>query len=54
MESGGPPSAPRYRMTYTSGGPDRVKIKFQIAPPGKDFAGYIEATVRREGSKARQ
>jgi hypothetical protein len=24
------------------------------APPGKDFAGYIEATVRREGSKARQ
>jgi hypothetical protein len=44
----------RYRMIYASSGPDRVKIKFQIAPPGQDFAGYIEATARREGSKARQ
>jgi hypothetical protein len=53
MESGGPPSASRYRMTYISGGPDRLKIKFEIAPPGKDFAGYIDATARREGSEAR-
>jgi hypothetical protein len=52
MESGGPPGEPRYRMTYTSAGPDL--IKFQIAPPGKDFAGYIEATARRESSKTPQ
>jgi hypothetical protein len=54
MESGGPPGEPRYRMTYTSGGPDLIVIKFQIAPPGKEFAGYIEATARRESSKTPQ
>jgi hypothetical protein len=38
----------RYRLTYTSPGAGRVKLKFEIAPAGKDFATYIEATARRE------
>ena len=43
------PSAPRYRLTYTRVDQDRVKIKFEIAPPGKpdQFAAYIEAGARR-------
>jgi len=46
--SEGPPDAPRFRLTYTSAGPDRLKLKFEIAPPGKDFATYIEATAKRD------
>jgi hypothetical protein len=42
-------SAPRYRLTYTRVDQDRLKIKFEIAPPGKpeQFATYIEAGARR-------
>ena len=46
--SEGPQDAPRFRLTYTSAGPDRLKVKFEIAPPGKDFATYIEAGARRD------
>jgi hypothetical protein len=46
--SEGPQTAPRYRLTYTSTGTDRLKVKFEIAAPGKDFATYIEATARRD------
>lgn len=44
-------SAPRYRLTYTRVGQDRLKIKFEIAPPGKpeQFATYIEASAHRAG-----
>jgi hypothetical protein len=38
----------RFRLTYQSTGADRVKLKFEIAPPGKDFASYLEATARRD------
>ena len=38
---------PRYRLTYTGTGKDTLKLKFEIAPPGKDFATYIEAAARR-------
>jgi hypothetical protein len=43
------PSAPRYRLTYSLAGEDRLKIKFEIAPPGhpEQFATYIEAGARR-------
>src|SRR5260370_41035706 len=34
---------PRYRFTYTRVSADALRIKFEIAPPGKDFATYIEA-----------
>jgi hypothetical protein len=47
FQSEGPASAPRYRLTYTPDGGSRVKIKFEIAPPGKDFATYLEASAIR-------
>ncbi len=49
--SEGPPTATRYRLTYTSTGRDRLKLKFEIAAPGKDFSTYIEAAARRESGK---
>jgi hypothetical protein len=42
------PDQPRYRLTYTSTGPDTLKLKFEIAAPGKEFVTYIEAAARRE------
>lgn len=46
-------SAPRYRLTYRRVDTDRLKIKFEIAPPGKpdQFATYIEAGEARRSSK---
>ena len=51
--SGPEPSAPRYRLTYTRVDQDRVKIKFEIAPPGHpdQFATYIEASAHRVGKQ---
>jgi hypothetical protein len=43
-----PPSAPRYRLTYTATSKDELKLKFEIAPPGKEFATYIEAAASRK------
>jgi hypothetical protein len=37
----------RYRLTYTPTGKDSLKIKFEIAAPGKEFAMYIEADAHR-------
>ena len=39
---------PRFRLTYAATGADKLKLKFEIAPPGKDFAPYIEANAHRE------
>ncbi len=39
---------PRFRLTYRSTGKDVVKIKFEVAPPGKEFSTYIDASARRE------
>ena len=41
--------SPRYRLTYTRIGDQRLKIKFEIAPPGRpeSFTTYIEAAARR-------
>ena len=36
-----------WRLTYTSTGTGRLKLKFAIAPPGKDFVTYLEAAARR-------
>lgn len=41
-------SQPRYRLTYRQSGDDRVAIRFEIAPRGKEFATYIDATARRK------
>lgn len=37
----------RYRLTYLNAGKDRVRITFEIAPPGKDFTVYSDGTVNR-------
>lgn len=44
-------SAARYRLTYTRVERDRVKIKFEVAPPAhpERFTTYIEAAARRAG-----
>jgi hypothetical protein len=46
--SEGSTSQPRYRFTYLKTGDDRVAIRFEIAPPGKEFSTYVEATARRK------
>jgi hypothetical protein len=38
----------RYRLTYLQSGKDRARLKFEIAAPGKDFAPYLEAGLRRD------
>jgi hypothetical protein len=43
-----PPAQPRYRFTYLKTGDDRVGIRFEIAPPGKEFSTYVEAKARRK------
>jgi hypothetical protein len=48
--SEGAPDAPRFRLTYISAGPNLLKLKFEIAAPGKDFATYIEASAHRDKS----
>jgi hypothetical protein len=45
--SDGPANEPRYRFTYTTVGADALAIRFEIAPPGKEFATYIEARAHR-------
>lgn len=41
-------SAPGYRLTYATGKPDRLGMKFEIAPPGRAFALYLEALLQRK------
>src|SRR5260370_2762431 len=44
------PGSPRYRLTYFKTGPNRMNLKFEIAPPGKpdSFSTYITAEIRRK------
>jgi hypothetical protein len=44
------PDAPRFKLTYNKVSDDRVKLSFEIAPPGKPdtFIKYLEATARRK------
>jgi hypothetical protein len=43
-------TAPRFRLTYTKVKEGTLKIKFEIAPPGKPeaFSQYIEAVLHRK------
>jgi hypothetical protein len=43
-------SSPRFRLTYISTGKDTLKIKFEIAAPGKEFAPYLDATPYLEAA----
>ncbi len=42
---------PRYRLTNTKDGPDKLVISFEFAPPGKPdaFRQYIRASARKKG-----
>jgi hypothetical protein len=44
------PSAPRFRLTYSRTGSDRVAIVFEIAPPGNPeaFSRYLQGSARRK------
>ncbi|HLP45823.1 MAG TPA: hypothetical protein VK469_07755 [Candidatus Kapabacteria bacterium] len=44
------PSAPRFRLTYTKAANETLKLKFEIAPPGKPdaFSPYIKSVLRRK------
>jgi hypothetical protein len=48
FETDGPAAGPRYRLTYTSAGTGKVKIRFDIAPPGKAYSTYLEASAHRD------
>jgi hypothetical protein len=43
------PAAPRFRLTYVKEGAESVRVKFEIAPPGKPdgFQTYAEGVCRR-------
>jgi hypothetical protein len=43
-----PASAPRYQLTYTKTGANKVGIEFAIAAPGKPFTPYIHAVAHRK------
>jgi hypothetical protein len=36
-----------YRLTYRKAGEGKVTLDFDIAPPGKPFANYIHAVLKR-------
>lgn len=42
-------AAPRFRLSYTKEKDDSIKIKFEIAPPGKPdgFMTYLEGSTQR-------
>lgn len=44
------PSSPRFRFIYSKATPDRLKLEFDIAPPGKPeaFSKYIEGSAHRK------
>ena len=45
--SEGGPEVLRYRLTYLHTGADGLSIRFEFAPPGKEFASYIQASAIR-------
>lgn len=49
MTSEPQPASPRFRLTYTSTGPEAVSIRFELSPPGKDEAWktYVEGRATR-------
>jgi hypothetical protein len=38
---------PQYRLTYTRVNADSLRIKFEIALPGKGFATYLDGSAKR-------
>jgi len=46
--SPGSPTAPGFRLSYVSGAPNRLHIRFEIAPPGGGYKTYTEGDVVRQ------
>jgi hypothetical protein len=46
------PSAPRFRFIYSKEGKDRLRLQFDIAPPGKPevFSKYVEGVAHRKAA----
>ena len=42
-----PAPGPRFRLTYHKASATSLDLTFEIAPPGKDFAPYLHATLER-------
>ena len=40
-------TAPQYRFSYNRVGADEVRMKFEIAPPGKGFTTYLDGSAKR-------
>jgi hypothetical protein len=38
----------QYRLTYRKSGEGRLAMDFDVAPPGKPFANYIHATLKKK------
>ena len=47
FEAPGSASAPGFRLTYAAAPPDRLHIRFEIAPPGGAYKTYSEGDVAR-------
>jgi hypothetical protein len=47
FESPGRANAPGFRLTYSAALPDRLHIRFEIAPPGGEYKTYSEGDVAR-------
>ena len=45
--SPGSAQAPGFRLTYAAVNPDRLHLRFEIAPPGGDYKAYSEGDVVR-------
>lgn len=48
FESESAAGEPRYRLTYTDAGSGKLKLRFEIAPAGKPFSTYIDASAHRD------
>jgi hypothetical protein len=48
--SEGSPQAPRQRLTYVQNGDGTLKVKFELAPPGKPeaFVTHVEGIAHRK------
>jgi hypothetical protein len=38
----------QYRLTYRKSGEGKLALDFDVAPPGRPFANYIHATLRKK------
>ncbi|OLC52659.1 MAG: hypothetical protein AUH85_16330 [Chloroflexi bacterium 13_1_40CM_4_68_4] len=49
-----PVAGARFRMSYRPVNGNEVDARFEIAPPGGEFATYVESRARRAGTDGRE